>query len=70
MWQTEYMIHERRKDLLRTAEQARLARVMRAEHPSVLRWFARVFAAVRRPRLIDVELQQPCPTPCAELGGV
>lgn len=70
MWQSEYMIHERHKDLLRSAEQARLARMARAERPSVSRWLARLFAAVHRPRLIDVELQPPCPQPCAELGGV
>ncbi len=65
MWHTEYMIHEHRKDMLRVAEQVRLARLARAERPPLTRWLTRVFAVVRRPSMIE---PVPCPQPCAELG--
>lgn len=66
MWQTEYMIHEHRKELLRVAAQVRLARLVRTERPPFTRWLIRVFAAFRRPPMIEMEMQQPC----AEAGSV
>jgi hypothetical protein len=70
MWQSEYMIHEHRKDMLRIADQARLARLVRAERPPITRWLTHVFAIVRRPPMIELETQRPCPPPCAEMGRV
>ena len=65
MWPSEYMLHEHRKDLLRTADEIRLAREVRNERLT-LRQIVAVFMQlrIRRHRQIEtVMIMQPECTP-------
>jgi hypothetical protein len=71
MWATEYMLHEHRKDLLRTATEIRLAREVRSERWSLLKQIMAMFMqlSLRRNRrqIETVIVMQP---QCTPLGRV
>ena len=49
MLPTEYMVHEHRKEMLRTAAQVRLVRLVQVNPHPLNRWLTQVIAAFRRP---------------------
>jgi hypothetical protein len=69
MWPSEYMLHEHRKDMLRTAAEISLANEVRGERPSLIQSLIRMFnqtrlRRVRRSRPIAIlPVAQPQCTP-------